>query len=189
MEFLLSYFKSWNMMLWKCCTLYASTFGNSAVATGLKRYVFIPIPKKGNPKECSNYHTIALISNASKVMLKILKARLQQHVNRELPDVQAGFRKGRGTRDQIANICWIIEKATGFQKNIYFCFIDYVKDFDCVDYNKLWKILKDMGMPDHMTCLLRNLYAGQEATVRTGHGPTDWFQIGKGVHQGCILSS
>ena len=153
-----------------------------------KRSVFIPIPKKGNAKECSNYRTIALISHASKVMLKILQARLQQYVNRELPDVQAGFRKGRGTRDQIANICWIMEKAREFQKNIYFCFIDYAKAFDCVDHNKLWKILKEMGIPDHLTCLLRNLYAGQEATVRTGHGTTDWFQIGKGVHQGCILS-
>ena len=121
-------------------------------------------------------------------MLKILQARLQQYMNHELPDVQAGFRKGRGTRDQIANIRWIIEKAREFQKNIYFCFIDYAKAFDCVDHNKLWKILKDMGMPDHLTCLWRNLYAGQEVTVRTGHGKADWFQIGKGVCQGCILS-
>ena len=121
-------------------------------------------------------------------MLKILQARLQQYVSCELPDVQAGFRKGRGTRDQIANICWIIKKAREFPKNISFCFIDYVKAFDCVDHKKLWKILKEMGTPDHLTCLLRNLYAGQEATVRTGHGTTDWFQIGKGVHQGCILS-
>ena len=121
-------------------------------------------------------------------MLKILQARLQQYVNRELPDVQAGFRKGRGTRDQIASICWIIEKAREFQKNIYFCFIDYVKAFDCVDHNKLRKILKEMGIPDHLTCLLRNLYAGQEATVGTGHGTTDWFQIGKAECQGCILS-
>ena len=109
-------------------------------------------------------------------------------MNRELSDVQAGFRKGRGTRDQIANICWIIEKAREFQKNIYFCFIDYAKAFDCVDHNKLCKILKEMGIPDHLACLLRNLYAGQEATVRTGHGTTDWIQIGKGLHQGCILS-
>ena len=130
----------------------------------------------------------ALISNASKVMLNILQARLQQYVNHELPDVQAGFRKGRETRDQIANICWIMEKAREFQKNIYFCFIDYAKTFDCVDHNKLWKILKEMGIPDHLTCLLRNLYAGQEARVRTGHGTTDWFQIGKGVCQGSILS-
>ena len=121
-------------------------------------------------------------------MLKILQARLQQYMNQELPDVQAGIRKGRGTRDQIANILWIIEKAREFQKNIYFCFIDYAKAFDCVDHSKLWKILKEMGIPDHLTCLLRNLYAGQEATVRTGHGPTDWLQIGKGGRQGCILS-
>ena len=116
-------------------------------------------------------------------MLKILQARLQQHVNQELPDVQVGFRKSRGIRDQIANIHWIIEKAREFQKNIYFCFIDYAKPFV---WNKLWKILKEMGIPDHLVCLVRNLYAGQEATVRTGHGTTDWFQIGKGVHQGCI---
>ena len=133
-------------------------------------------------------HTIALISHTSKVMLKILQARLQQYVNRELPDVQAGFRKGRGTRDQIANIHWIIEKAREFQKNIYFCFINYAKAFDCVDHNKLWKILKEMGIPDHLTCLLRNLYAGQEGTVRTGYGTTDRFQIGKVVCQRCILS-
>ena len=122
-------------------------------------------------------------------MLKILQAGLQQYVNQELTDVQAGFRKGRGTRDQIANIRWITGKAREFQKNIYFCFIGYAKAFDCVDHNKLWKILKEMGIPDHLTCLLRNLYAGQEATVRTGHRTTEWFQIGKGVRQGCILSS
>ena len=121
-------------------------------------------------------------------MLKILQARLQQYMNSELPDVQAGFRKGRGIRVQIANIRWIIEKARDFQKNIYFCFIDYTKAFDCVDHNRLWKILKEMGIPDHLTCILRNLYTGQEATVRTGHGTTDWFQIGKGVGQGYILS-
>ena len=121
-------------------------------------------------------------------MLKILQARLHQYVNCELPDVQTRFRKGRGTRDQIANIHWIIEKAREFQKNIYFCFIDYTKACDCVGYNKLWKILKEMGIPDHLMCLLRNLYAGQEAKVRTGHGKTDWFQMGKGVRQGCILS-
>ena len=150
-----------------------------------KRSVFILIPKKGNAKEYSQYHTIALISHASKVMLKILQARLQQYVNCELPDVQASFRKGR---DQIANICWIMEKAREFQKNIYFCFIDNAKAFDGVGHNKLWKILKEMGIPDHLICLLRNPYAGQEATVRTGHGTPDWFQIGKGVRQGCILS-
>ena len=154
-----------------------------------KRSVFIPIPKKGSVKECSNYHTIAFISHASKVMLKILQARLQQYMNCELPDVQVGFRKGRGTRGQIANIHWIIKKARVFQKNIYFFFIDYTEVFDCVDHNKLWKILKEMGIQDHMTCLLRNMYASQEATVRTGHGTTDWFQIGKGVCQGCTFSS
>ena len=120
--------------------------------------------------------------------LKILQVRLQQHVNRELPDVQAGFRKGRGTGDQIANIHWIIKKAREFHKNIYFCFIGYAKAFDCVDHNNLWKTLQEMGLPDHKTCLLRNLYAGQEAAIRTRHGTTDWFQIGKGVCQGCILS-
>ena len=131
---------------------------------------------------------MALVSHASKVMLKILQARLQQYANHELPDVQAGFRKGRGTRDQIANICWIIKKAREFQKNIYFCFIDYVKVFDCVDHSNLWKILKEVGLPDHLTCLLRNLYAGQESTFRTEHGTTDWFQIGKRVCQGYILT-
>ena len=131
---------------------------------------------------------MGFISHASKVMLKILQARFQQYVNRELPDVQASFRKGRGTRDQIANICWIGEKTREFQKNIYFWFIDYAKTFDCVDHDKLWKIQKEMGIPDYLTYLLRNLYAGQEATVRTEHGTADWFQIGKGVRQGCILS-
>ena len=126
------------------------------------------LQKSGALKECSKYRTIALISHTSKVMLKILQARLQQYVNRELPDVQAGFRKGRGTRHQIANIRWIMEKAREFQKNIYFCFNDYAKAFDCVDHNKLWKILQEMRIPDHLTCLLRNLYAGQETTVRTG---------------------
>ena len=125
-----------------------------------KRSVFIPIPKKGNAKECSNYHTVALISQASKVMLKILQARHHQYVNCELPDVQAGFRKGRGTRDQIANIHWIMEEVREFQKNIYFCFIDYAKAFDYVDHNKLWEILQEMGIPDHLTCLLRSLDAG-----------------------------
>ena len=145
-------------------------------------YIEGGVPSHGDPKECSNYRTDALISHTSKVMLKILQARLQQYVACELPDVQAGFRKGRGTRDQIADIQWIIEKAREFQKNIYFCFIDYAKAFYYVDHSKLRKILKEIGIPDHLTCLLRNLYAGQEATVRTGHGTTDWFQIGKGVH-------
>ena len=140
-----------------------ANFENSAMATGLEKVSFHSNPN-GNAKESSNYCPIALISHASKAMLKILQARLQQYVNCELPDVPAGFRKGRGTRDQIANIRWIIKKARQFQKNIYFCFIDYAKAFDCVDHNKLWKILKEMGVPDHLTCLLRNLYAGQEAT-------------------------
>ena len=130
-------------------------------------------PSSFMPIKSSQYYTNL---PASKIMLKILQARLQQYVNRELPDVQAGFRKGRGTRDQIANILWIMEKEREFQKNIYFCFIDYAKAFDCVDHNKLWEILKEMGIPDHLTCLLRKRYSGQEATVRTGHGTTDWFQ-------------
>jgi len=155
---------------------------NSAVATRLEKVSF-----HSNAKECSNYLTTALISHTSKIMLKILQARHPQYMNHELQDVQAGFRKGRGTRDQIANIHWIMEKARESQKNIY-CFIDYAKAFDCVDHNKRWKILKEMGIPDHLICLLRNLYAGQEATVRTGHGTTDWFWIRKGVHQGCISS-
>ena len=153
-----------------------------------KKSVFIPIPKKGKAKEWSNYLTTVLILHASKVMLKILHARLQQNINYELSDVQAGFSKSRRTRDQIVNIHWIIKKARESHKNIYFCFNDYAKAFDCADHNKLWKIIKEMGTPDHLTCLLRNLYAGQEATTRTGHGKTDWFQIGKGVRQGCILS-
>ena len=172
MEFQLSYLKSW----W-CCESAAlnmpATLENQQWPQDWKRSVFIPIPKKSNAKKCSHYPTIALISHTSKVMLKILQARLQQYVNCEHSDVQAGFRKGRGTRDQIANICWIIKKAREFQKNIYFWFIDYAKAFDSVDHNKQWKILKQMGTLDHLTCLLRNLYAGQEATVRNGHGTTD----------------
>ena len=160
---------------------------NSAVATGLEKVSFHSNPKERQCQRISNYHTIVLISHDSRVMLKILQAILQQYVNRELQNVPAGFRKGRETRDQIANICWIMEKARNFQKNIYFCFIDYAKAFDCVDHNKLWKILREMGIIDHLTCLLRNLHAGQEAIVRTGHGTTDWFQIRKGVCQGCLL--
>ena len=144
-----------------------------------ERSVFIPLPKKSSAKECSNYHTIALISHNSKVMLKILQARLQQHLNQELSYVQAGFRKGRGTRDQIANIHWIIKKAREFQKYIYFSFIDYAKAFDCVDHNKLWKILKEIGIPDHLTCLLRNLYAGQEATVELDMEQWTGSKLGK----------
>ena len=128
------------------------------------------------------------ISHICKVMLKILQARLQQYLHCGLPDVQVGFRKSTGTRDEIPNICQIIEKAREFQKNMYFCYISYAKAFDCVDHNKLWKILQEVGIPDHLTCLLRNLYAGQGATVRIGHGTTDWFQIGKRVCKGCILS-
>ena len=157
---------------------------NSAVATGLEKISFHSNPKKGNAKECSNYCTISFISHTSKVMLKILQVKLEQYVNWELPAVQDGFRKGQGTRDQIANICWIIEKSREFQKNI--CFTDCTKTFDCMDHNKLWKILQQMGIPVHLTYLLRNLYAGQEATVRTEHGTTDWFWIGKGVPQGYI---
>ena len=137
-----------------------------------KRSVFITVPKKGNAKECSNYRTIVPISHG-RIMLKTLQAKLQLYVNQDYPAVQAGFGKGRGTKDQIDSIRWIIEKAGEFQKNIYYCFIDYIKAFDCVDHNKLRKILKEMGIPDHLTCLLRNLYAGQEATVRTGHGTPD----------------
>ena len=151
-----------------------------------KRSVFIPIPKKGNAKECPNYCTIAHISHSSKVMLKIPQARPQQYVNHELPYVQVGFRKGRGTRDQIANMHWIIDKVKKFQKKHLLLLFDYAKAFDYVDHNKLWKILKEMGIPDHLTRLLRNLYADQEAPIRIAHRTT-WFQIGKGVHQGCIL--
>ena len=153
-----------------------------------KMSVSIPIPNKGNYKECSKYRTTALISHASEVMLKIFQARLQQYMNCELPDVQAGFRKGRGTRDQITNIRLINKKAREFQKNNYYCFIDYRKIFDCMDHSQLQKILKEIDIPEHLTCLLRNLYTGQAATVRTGHGKTGWFQIGNVVCQGCILS-
>ena len=152
-----------------------------------KRSVFIPIPKKGNAKECSDYYTIALFSHTSKVMLKTLQAWLQQYVTCELPDVQTVFRKAEELE---INIHWIIKKAREFQKNIYFCCIGYAKAFDYVDHKKilLWKILQEMGIPDHLTCLLGDLYARQEATVTTRDGTTDWFQIGKGIHQGCILS-
>ena len=168
-------------MLWKCCTQYASKFGKLSSGHRTGKVSFHSNPKERQCQKCSNYHTIALISHASKVMLTILQARLQQYTNRELPDVQAGFRKGRGTRGQIANICWITKKSGEFQENIYFWFIDYAKAFDSVEKNKLQRMLKAMGIPDHLTCLLRNLYAGQEATW-TRHGTTDWFQIGKGVH-------
>ena len=152
-----------------------------AVAMDWKRSILILIPRKGSTYECANHRTIALIFQASKVMFKILHTRLQHYLNQELPDVQAGFRKGRGTRDQTANICWITEKAREFQKNTYLCIIHYTKAFDCVDHDKLWKALREMGIPDHLTCLLRHLYAGQEATVRTQYGTTDWLKINKGV--------
>ena len=145
-----------------------------------KRSVLIPIPK-GNTKDWANNWTTALISHASKIMLKILHARLQHYAKQELPYVQSGFRKGRGTRDQIANIHWIIEKGREFQENIYVCFINYTKTFDCVDHDKLWKALRKKGIPDHLTYLLRNLYAGQEVTLRTLFGTTDWFRIEKGI--------
>ena len=183
-------FQILKLMLWKCCTQYAGKFGklSNGHRTG-KRYIFISIPKKINAKECSNYQTVALMSHVSKLMLQILQPRLQQYMGHELPDVQAGFRKGRGTRDQIAIISWFTKKGREFQKNIDFCIIEYSKDFNCVDLNKLWKILKVIGIPDHLPWLLTNPYAGQEATVRIGCGTTDRFQIGKGVCQGCILST
>ena len=166
----------------------AANLENSAVATTQKKVSFQPFPKKVNAKEYSNYCTIILISHSSKVLLKILHDRLQQYMNCELLDVQAGFRKGRGTRDQIASIGWMTEKARAFKKKkkMHFCFIHYTKGFDCVDHNKLWKI-QEMGIPGHLTCLLRNLYTGQETTDRTEHGKTNCFQIGKGVRQCCIL--
>ena len=188
MEFQLGCFKSWKIMLWKCCTQYASKFGklSSGHRTGKGQFSF---QSQGNtmPENAETTAQLHFISPASKVMLKIPQTRLQQYMNCELPDVQAGFRKGRGTRDQIASIRWIIEKARECQKNISFCFIDYAKAFDCGDHNKLWKILQQMRIPDHLT-FLKNLYAGQEETVRTGQGPTDWFQIGKGVLKAAYLS-
>ena len=147
------------------CIHNASKWKTQKWSQDWKKSILIPIPKKDSTKECANHWTTALISHASKVMLKVLHAMLQNYMNQELPDVQVGFRNDRGTRDQIANICWVIEKARGFQKNIYLCFMDYAKAFDCVDYKKLWKILQEMGKPDHLICLLRNLYSGQEATV------------------------
>ena len=177
-------FLIWKMMLWKCCTQYASKFGklSSGHRTGKGQFSF-QSQRKANAKECSNYHTIALISHSRKVMLKILQSSLQQYMNEKLPGVQVGFRKGKGARDQIANVCWIIEKAREFQKNIDFCFIEYTETSDLLYHNKLWKILQELWIPHHLICPLRNLYAGQEATVRTGHGTTDRFQIGKGVRQ------
>ena len=160
MKFQLSYFKSLKMMLWKCCTQYTSQFTKLRSGHKTGKVSFHWIPKEYNAKECSNYSTTAVISHAGKVMLKILQVRLQQSMNHELPDVWAGFRKGRGTRYEIASNHWIIEKAREFQKNIYSCFIGCAKTFDYVEYNKVWKIIQEMGIPDHLTCLLRNLYAG-----------------------------
>ena len=176
-------------MPWKYCTQYASKFEklSSGHRTGKGQFPF-QSQRKAMSKECSKYYTTALISHISKVKLKILQAGLQQYVNRELPDIQAGFIKGRGTTDQISNIRWIIKKARQFQKNIYFCFIDCTKAFNCVDINKLWKIPQEMGLPNYLICLLSHLYAGQEETVRTGHGTTDWFQIGRAICQDYILS-
>ena len=187
-----SIFKVWSessqkMYIWLSLATAEQT-ANSAVATELKKVSFHSNSKKGNAKECSNYCTIALISHASKVMHKILQARFQQNMKCDLPDGQEIFQKSRGIRDQITNICWNIKKAREIQKNIHFCFIEYAKAFDSMNHNKLWKILQEMGIPDHLTGLLRSLHAGQEATFGIGHGTTDWFQIGKGVHKGCILS-
>ena len=174
------------MMLWKCCTQCASKFGKRSNATGLEKVSF-----HFNPKERQCQRMFKLRHNCThwRVTLETLQERLQQYMNQEILDVQTGFRKGRGTRDQIANIHWITEKSREFQKNIYFCFTDYAKAFDCVDHNKLWKILQKMGIPDQLICLLRNLHADQEAKVRTVRGKMNWFKIGKGVCQGCILST
>ena len=191
MEFQLSYFKLWKMMLWKGCTQYASKFGKLSSGHTMKRSVFFPISKKGNVKECSNYQKIVLVSHASNAILKILQSSLQQYVNWEFPDVQDGFRKGRGIRHQIANFHWIIEKARGFQKYICFWFTDFTKAFDCMDHNKVWKTVQEIGIPDHLTCLLRNLCADQEGIVRTGHKKKkkkrpvpNWER----VHQGHIVT-
>ena len=178
MEFQWSYFKSWKTMLLKCCTQYVSKFGKRSSGHRIGKVSVHSIPEKGNAKECSATTQLAsfhmLVRLSSKSFKVILQARLQQYANWELWDVWAGFWGGRGKRDQIANIHWIMEKAREFWKSIYFYFINYAEAFDCVDHNKLWKSLKDMGWPDHFICLLRNLHAGQEATVRTLHG-TDWF--------------
>ena len=174
-------------MLWKCYTQYISKFGKLSSGHRTEKVSFHSYPKERQCQECSNFHTIVLISHTSKVLLKILQARLQQYVNHELPDVQAGFRKGRGTRDRIVNICWIIKKQES-SRDTFTSALLTTKAFDCVDHSKMWKIFQEMGITYHLSCLLRHLYAGQEATVRTGHGTTDLFQIGKQVSQGCILS-
>ena len=187
-EFQLSYFKSWKMILWKHCTQYASTFGKLCSGhTGKGQFSF-QSQRKALPKNVQTTVQLCSFHMLAKVMLKILQLRLQQYINQELPDVQAGFRKGRGTREQIASIHCIIKKAKEFPKKIYFCFTDYSKASDCVDHNKWWKILKEMGIPDYLACMLRYLYAGQEAIARTGQETMNWFKIGKEVHQGYILS-
>ena len=189
MEFQLNYFKSWKMMLWKCCTQYASTFGklSSGHRTGKGQFSF-QSQRKAMPKNVQTTTQLYSSHMLAKWCSNFSKPGFKSTWTMNFQDVQTGFRKGRGTRDQIVKICWTIKKARKFQKNIYFCLIDYTKAFDCVDHNKLWKILQEMGIPDRLTCLLRNLCAGQEAIVITRHGTTDWFLIGKGVGQGCILS-
>ena len=175
-------------MIWKCCTQYANKYGKLSSGHRTGKKVLILIPKEGNAKECSYYHRIALISHGSNIMLKILRARLQQYVNQELSDVQDGFRKGRGTNNQNADIYWITEKAREFQKHIYFCFIDYTKAFDCADLNNLWKIPIEMGIPTKLLASWETCIQVKKRQVRTRHGATDCFKIGKGVHQGCTLS-
>ena len=177
------------MMVLKCCTQYIRKFGklSSGYRTGKDKFSF-QSQRRAMSKNVQTTTQLCSFHMLVRLCSKSFRLSFRQYMNRELPDVQAGFKKGRGTRDQIANIRWIIEKAREFQKNIYFCLIDYAKAFDCVDQNKLWKILKEMRIPDHLTCLLRNLCVGQEATVRTLHGTMDWFKIGKEIYQGCILS-
>ena len=185
MEFQLSYFRSWKMMLWKCCTQYASKLGklSSGHSTGKGPFSF-QSQRKAMPK---NAQTTTKLHSSHTLVKECSKFSKPGFNNTWTVNFQMFKLKGRGTRDHVANIHWIIEKTREFQKNIYFCFIDYAKAFDCVDHNKLWKILKEIRIPDYLTCVLRNLYAGQEATVRTRHGTTNWFQIGKGVRQGCII--
>ena len=187
MEFRLSYFKSWKMMLWKCCTQYVSKFGklSSNHRTGKHQFSF-QSQRKTMPKNVQTIIQLHSFHMLKKVMFKILQGKLYQYINQELLDVQVGVRKGWGDTDQIVNIHWITKKVREFQKNTYFCFTDDTKASDCVDHNKLWKILNVIGIPDHLTCLFRNLYAGQETTVRTGHGSTEWFQTGKRIKQGCV---
>ena len=188
MEFQLSFFKSWKMMLWNCGTQYASKFGKQQWRQDWKWSVFIPIPKEGNANEYSNYHTITLISPASKECSKFSKPGFSNSCIMNFQVFKLVLEKAEEPEIKLPTSAGSWKKQESSRKNISFCFIDYAKAFDCVDHNKLWKILKEMGIPNHLTCLLKNLYAGQEATIRTGHGTTDLFQIGKGVSQGCILS-